>query len=76
MTSPDGSRARGVGFRVGWWLACLAVLALAGWGIGQLVVAAQAPGAPPALPAQILALPSGAAVIIGHVDSKKSVAVF
>jgi len=50
---------RGIGFRIGWWLACLAVVALGGWGIGQLVVAAQAPGAPPALPSQILALPSG-----------------
>jgi branched-chain amino acid transport system substrate-binding protein len=35
------------------------VVALGGWGIGQLVVAAQTPGAPPALPSQILALPSG-----------------
>ncbi|NUO59158.1 MAG: class F sortase [Hamadaea sp.] len=50
---------RGTMFRVGWWLACLALMAAGGWGIGQLATAAHKPGTPPPLPAQVLALPSG-----------------
>jgi len=44
---------------VGWWLACVALVALGGWGAGQLAAAADKPGTPPPLPAQVLALPSG-----------------
>lgn len=55
MTSPD---RRDLTARLAWWFGCVAVAALAGWGIGQLTVAVQAPAAPPRLPARVVALPS------------------
>ncbi|MCP2327171.1 hypothetical protein HDA40_005678 [Hamadaea flava] len=49
----------GTAFRIGWWLACVALVGLGGWGTGLLIGAADKPGTPPPLPAQVLALPSG-----------------
>jgi hypothetical protein len=73
---PRGARhrrkQRGLGFRVGWWLASLAVVALGGWGIGQLVGAARSPGAPPALPEQVLAMPTAGVGSAEHVTSSPS----